>query len=140
MHAANTERGFARIGFDDRYGVECSLQESSLATEAAIWFGCNESNARHCVMGKGWVPYEYPAGLEVHTDTRMHLTQAHIKAFLPMLQEFARTGYLPEIEDGVLLTQKNRWMFAMREYSDRLSGYMIFWMLLSFGVGKLVLL
>ncbi len=34
-----TARGF-RIGtFRDRYGQECSIQESSLAGEYAIWFG-----------------------------------------------------------------------------------------------------
>ena len=36
-----TERGFLRGEFTDRYGHECSIQESSLATEECIWLGCD---------------------------------------------------------------------------------------------------
>jgi hypothetical protein len=37
-----TGRGF-RIGkFEDRDGVKCSVQESSLATEECIWFGVSD--------------------------------------------------------------------------------------------------
>jgi hypothetical protein len=34
-----TERGFRAGTFRDRYGQECSIQESSLAGEYAIWLG-----------------------------------------------------------------------------------------------------
>jgi hypothetical protein len=67
-----TSRGFSRGEFVDRYGEKCSIQKSSLATEECIWLG---------------VDHDPP--------TRMHLTQAHIKALLPLLELFARTGYLP---------------------------------------------
>lgn len=63
-----TVRGFDLITFEDRYGVNCSIQKSSLATEDAIWFGVE--------------------------DDRMHLTQDQIKALLPMLARFAETGEL----------------------------------------------
>ena len=68
-----TNRGFRRVDFTDRYGAACSLQESSLATEAAIWLGVNDPMA-----------------------SRMHLTQEQVAELLPLLQHFAETGYLPE--------------------------------------------
>lgn len=37
-----TQRGFLRGEFTDRYGVKCSIQKSSLATEDAIWLGIDE--------------------------------------------------------------------------------------------------
>lgn len=79
MH--KTSRGFRRIDFIDFYLEKCSLQESSLATEKAIWFGCNEGN---------------------HVDgeclARMHLTQKQVKMLLPLLHHFVETGELPDIE------------------------------------------
>lgn len=38
-----TSRGFERFEFTDRYKNACSLQQSSLATEPAIWLGCNDN-------------------------------------------------------------------------------------------------
>lgn len=38
----HTERGFRIAKFTDRYGDECSLQKSSLATEDCIWFGISQ--------------------------------------------------------------------------------------------------
>lgn len=116
MNADVTQRGFTKAVFTDRYGVECSIQESSLATEGAIWLGVEESNPRYLVPGQGWAPYEYPEGFDIHTDTRMHLTQDHVKRLLPVMQHFARTGYLPEVEDGMLMTQSVRWRLAAREF------------------------
>lgn len=88
-----THRGFSYIEFKDRYGVECNIQKSSLATEDAIWFGCAEANPKVCIAGKGWVPFEVPS--DVSFDTRMHLTQEQVKELLPILQEFVKTGELP---------------------------------------------
>lgn len=127
MIAKKTERGFPRLDFTDRYGVDCSLQESSLATEGAIWFGPSDANTRYCVKGKGWFPYAYPEGLDVQHDTRMHLTQGQVKRLLPMLNHFAQTGYLPPIEDGHFMTQDRRWILALDEiHSWRMVGYVIF--------------
>jgi hypothetical protein len=89
-----TARGFTHFAFKDRYDIECSLQESSLATEAAIWFGCNDADPRVCVPGKGWQPVPMPE--DTVTNTRMHLTQEQIKALLPALIHFAETGELPK--------------------------------------------
>lgn len=76
----NTERGFARVDFDDRYGERCSLQKSSLATEDAIWLGQNEPTLHK------------PTG---SYSCRMHLTQEDVRWLLPMLTHFAETGELP---------------------------------------------
>jgi hypothetical protein len=64
-----THRGFLRFEFDDLYAKECSLQESSLATDRAIWFGVDEH--------------------------RMHLNQGQIEALLPLLEYFIENGRLP---------------------------------------------
>jgi len=99
-----TDRGFDLITFTDFYGVGCSLQKSSLATEDAIWFGPRNANPQvmhgdaKCLGVKtdatcGWVPYPVPDC--VHMTTRMHLTQEQVKELLPFLQHFAETGELP---------------------------------------------
>lgn len=76
-----TPRGFARADFVDSNGESCSLQESSLATEAHIWLGCNNNAPVHHVTNEPLSP-------------RMHLSQADVQALLPHLQRFAETGYL----------------------------------------------
>lgn len=90
MKVEKTERGFARIDFTDRYGVKCSLQKSSLATEDAIWLGCNEADPKILVPGSGWVPLLLPEGSSA--NTRMHLTQQQVKKLLPHLLRFVETG------------------------------------------------
>lgn len=67
-----TERGFIVRRFKDIYNKECSIQESSLATEDAIWMG---------------------AGSE-----RMHLNQAMVADLIPQLQHFVQYGTLPRPE------------------------------------------
>lgn len=118
LNADVTCRGFVKVVFDDRYDVACSVQESSLATEGAIWLGVESSNPRYLVPGVEWRPYVYPDGVEVHTDTRMHLTQAQVKSLMPVLQHFVKTSYLPPVEDGILMTQENRWKLAKREFGS----------------------
>lgn len=70
-----TDRGFVRADFVDKYGSQCSLQKSSLATEDAIWLGVHKD-----FLGS--------------EATRMHLTQEHVRALLPFLTKFAETGEL----------------------------------------------
>lgn len=74
-----TDRGFTRSDFKDKYGKECSIQESSLATEHCIWLGCNEG-----------------VHVEGECCARMHLTQAHVAILIPVLKFFAENGYLPQ--------------------------------------------
>lgn len=94
-----TGRGFGLIEFKDFYGANCNIQESSLATENAIWLGVNDANpkimASHTTESSaGWVKCDIPK--EVLLTTRMHLTQEQVKELLPILQTFAETGELPE--------------------------------------------
>jgi hypothetical protein len=87
MQTTKTERGF-RIGkFDDVDGKPCSLQESSLATEAAIWFGVQDATPTY--NGEA-VPY--PEGTQF--NVRMHLNKEIIEDLLPSLKQFTQTGSL----------------------------------------------
>lgn len=70
-----TQRGFAYAEFTDRYGVKCSIQDSSLATESAIWLGVH-------FAGVGYRD----------VSSRMHLTQDMVAELLPLLKRFVRTG------------------------------------------------
>jgi hypothetical protein len=97
-----TPRGFCRYEFKDKYGMKCSLQDSSLATESAIWLGVDDPEPKIMASktpqgGTGWVPFDIPE--DVLLSTRMHLTQEQVKALLPILTYFAETGeYISEFE------------------------------------------
>ena len=86
-----TSRGFARVDFTDRYGVECSLQQSSLATEDAIWLGCNEPSPRRLAPGQGWQPVTLPEGTQC--DTRMHLNRDQVAKLVVALQHWLVSGH-----------------------------------------------
>ena len=90
-----TQRGFDVSSFTDRYGAECSIQKSSLATEEAIWFGVNNPTPMILASsvidgGTGWA--KYPIHDDVTITTRMHLTRERVAALLPILQRFVDTG------------------------------------------------
>lgn len=99
-----TGRGFLRAEFTDRYDVKCSIQASSLATEAAIWLGVNEPEPKIMVSdaarlglpthGKinGWTEFEMPR--QVLCNTRMHLTREMAGELAKVLKHFADTGEL----------------------------------------------
>lgn len=100
-----THRGFNLITFIDRYNHECNVQESSLASESAIWLGLESASPQ--IMASqakefgieteatvGWIPYPIPDA--VLLNTRMHLTQEQVQKLLPILQHFAETGNLPQ--------------------------------------------
>ena len=102
---STTGRGFHLVEFIDKYGSECSLQKSSLATEDAIWFGINDANPQLMAydakklgikteQNSGWVKYPIPD--EVLLNTRMHLTQEQVKKLIPYLQRFVDTGEILE--------------------------------------------
>ena len=84
LNKKTTSRGFGLWEFKDKYGQECSLQDSSLASEPAIWLGVDVDLK----------------GEDVHD--RMHLTQEQVKALLPILTYFAETGeYVRDYEEEV---------------------------------------
>lgn len=101
MEYRTTARGFALYEFQDRNGEKCSLQKSSIATEDCIWLGIDDANpvimasdvrklGLALAEANGWVPYPIPP--EVLLSTRMHLTRKQVKALLPILKHFAKTG------------------------------------------------
>jgi len=80
-----SSRGFTLLTFKDRYGQLCSIQDSSLATEAAIWFGVDNTGPE--ITG--------PNGkTDEPVDARMHLTSDQVKSLLPILQRFVENGSL----------------------------------------------
>jgi hypothetical protein len=80
LKVKRTERGFAIAEFTDLYGSVCSIQESSLATDDAIWLGVDT----HHVAGE--------------VSARMHLNKETAKALIPLLQNFVKTGLLEDRE------------------------------------------
>lgn len=72
----STSRGLIRGEFLDRYGQQCSLQESSHPEETCIWFGVDVDQN----------------GNEV--NKHMHLTRKQVHDLLPILRRFVRTGAL----------------------------------------------
>ena len=94
MKTGKTLRGFNYTKFKDQYGLECSLQKSSNASENCIWFGINKPKLtvfENKDMGK-YIITEMPETFMV--DSRMHLTQDQVKELLPFLTKFAKTGNL----------------------------------------------
>lgn len=81
MKLKPTQRGFSRATFVDRYGANCSIQKSSIATEDCIWLGVDDKPERHHVTQE-WL------------GQRMHLTQDMVRNLLPLLQKFVETGEL----------------------------------------------
>ncbi len=71
-----TDRGFKYAEFTDLYGSECSIQESSLATEPALWVGVD-------------VPFKQYSNLD---STRMHLTQEMARDLISLLELFVEKG------------------------------------------------
>ena len=84
---STTSRGFRLIEFEDRYRQKCSLQDSSLASEAAIWLGVD--NTGPCIEGPNGKMNE-----DVHR--RMHLTVGQVRDLIPLLQEFCDKGFIPK--------------------------------------------
>ena len=105
MKIEKTARGFAIARFDDIYGVACSIQKSSLATDDAIWVGVDDASPRIMASNAarfgietqetcGYVDFPIPD--EVSMTTRMHLNREEVAKLLPILTRFVETG---EIND-----------------------------------------
>jgi hypothetical protein len=77
MEFKTTKRGLLTAEFVDRYGNECSAQESSIAGEDCIWLGVDNDAEGNPVVGG-----------------RMHLTKELARDLIPLLRHFARTGAL----------------------------------------------
>lgn len=101
-----TNRGFGLVEFEDRYGVRCSLQQSSLADNmrpgtSAVWLGVDDPQPQVMAVDAakvglktdetcGWVSYPIPK--EVLLTTRMHLDVEQVEWLVAELQTWLRTG------------------------------------------------
>lgn len=111
-----TGRGFPYVCFDDCYGKEASIQESSRAVIEGegdplgwIWFGIDDPEPK--IMARdaeklgmelapdherlegqptGWVRYPVPD--EVSLTTRMHLNEMQVRGIVARLQHWLETG------------------------------------------------
>ena len=72
MRLKKTERGFRIREFRDLYRHECSMQESSLAFQPAVWLGVG--------------------------DSRMHLDRRMAKRIGQYLLNFARQGDMRSVK------------------------------------------
>jgi len=90
FEVTKTNRGFALVKFRDFNQVQCTIQASSLATENAIWLGCEKADPRALIPGEGWKPVNVPENFQC--NTRMHLTREQVGYLLPFLQKFYETG------------------------------------------------
>lgn len=77
-----TGRGFEIINFEDKYGVACSLQQSSLAEyespgTSAVWLGCEKNRLPH--LGNEMSP-------------RMHLDRVQVACLIRHLKHWLDTG------------------------------------------------
>lgn len=70
FNKTRNNRGFERLDFKDRYAVDCSIQQSSLATEQALWLGVDDI---------------YPANFDSPYG-RMHLNVDQVKRLIEELQ------------------------------------------------------
>lgn len=87
-----------RYEFTDRYQAECSLQNSSLASEDAIWLGIDTPRDPQ--------------------SSRMHLTKEMVRELIPRLQEFVDTGYIQMLDDLADIDQSKREAMFERPRND----------------------
>jgi hypothetical protein len=98
-----TERGFSKVVFTDTYNHQCSIQQSSLATEDRIWLGIEspdpqimKSDALKLGLSlpegeiSGWT--QYPIPKEVLISTQMHLNREQVKGLVEHLSKWLETG------------------------------------------------
>jgi hypothetical protein len=104
MEFRTTKRGFLVGEFLDRYGKECSIQESSFADEDCIWLGV-DNDAEGNAIANG----------------RMHLTQAQARDLIPVLRHFARTGGLG-IDDAYEKFVVGAWVRGVGERNHGVEG------------------
>lgn len=86
----DTCRGYPIGRFRDQYGKGCSIQDSSLATEACVWVGIDNPKVKVLVPGKSW--QDFPVPEEALIESRMHLTIDQAILLRDALTRFIETG------------------------------------------------
>ena len=108
---SKTNRGFEVKHFNDAYGVDCSIQESS-SVEPHIWLGVTTPEIKVMSKDKGVIKEIYSVPDEGSSDTigwqtvilpeeictfgRMHLNTEQAKWLIKQLRHFVKYGTLPE--------------------------------------------
>ncbi len=90
---------FGYVKFEDKYGLPCSMQQSSITTERCMWLGVDD--AKPVVKAKdaiklgiqthetvGWIDYNIPKEVLLHT--RMHLTEKQVVALIAHLRQWLK--------------------------------------------------
>jgi hypothetical protein len=75
---AKTERGFGFLEFKDLMGNIISIQDSSSAEQAKIWFGCETKNKAFFWSDNKLVPYQFEKG-DLLIEDRLHLNQNKVQ-------------------------------------------------------------
>jgi len=94
----HTQRGFGYIEFKEKYGLKCSLQKSSAASEDCIWLGIDEvsiigfNGTQSPTIKIGNEEIKKAFNVSDITNSRMHLTKKQVAKLLPFLQKFVKTG------------------------------------------------
>ncbi len=99
-----TGRDFGIGRFSDHYGEKCSIQDSSLACQSAIWLGISEDSVLALVPGQGWKDLDIkqmvrkvePGASNVLVKRRMHLTVGMVRQLITVMQRFVETGSIQE--------------------------------------------
>ncbi|CAE7860188.1 unnamed protein product [Symbiodinium microadriaticum] len=110
MEMTQTHRGFEHGAFKDLNENECSIQDSSLATAAAIWIGVDDANPRcsYKVQLEGeqqeWIKWhkQYRADCEgmhsVLAHTRLHFDQVMAAGLAEAIRTFLQQDEVEKIE------------------------------------------
>lgn len=100
-----TQRGFGIGKFKDLYGEDCTIQDSSLATQAAIWLGISNPRIMTFRPGEGWKDFPLPS--DAHVFSRMHLSIPQAKELRIALDRFIATSFVtPENDSDAIIHVK----------------------------------
>lgn len=102
-----TKKGLLRAEFRDRFGAECSAQESSFPDEDCLWLGVEVD-----IQGN-----ETPLG-------RMLVTREMAKELIPLLRYFVTTGKLG-LEDIRAKIQVGRWVRGVHRENLGIEGRVV---------------
>jgi hypothetical protein len=69
-----TSRGFSIMELKDLKGNSISIQDSSAATEAMIWFGCRTKDQAFIDVNGKLENFQFPSG-EVSLEERLHMNK-----------------------------------------------------------------
>lgn len=95
----STPRGFTVVAFQDSYGANCSIQESSAIGDYSdsfdrpgssyIWLGLDDADPK-ISAATGWI--DYPIPNDVLLSTRMHLNREQVKSLIERLNQWLDSG------------------------------------------------